>query len=62
MKDVTKMNVIGEVITFDDRTYDIVDVINENENLFYVCNFWYKKHKSIPQLIPSQFVKTYYNN
>lgn len=66
--DVTKMPVIGKVITspigpFDEATYDIVEIINDpNGNQVYVCNFWYKDYKRIPQLIHSALVKDYIPN
>lgn len=63
--DVTKMPIIGKVITipigpFDEAAYDVVEIINDTKgNPVYVCNFWYKEHKKIPQLIHSELVKEY---
>ena len=63
--DVTKMPIIGKVITipigpFDEATYDVVEIINDPKgNPVYVCNFWYKEYKKIPQLIHSELVKEY---
>lgn len=61
--DVTQMPIIGKVITnpigpYDEATYDVVEIIkDQNDNPVYVCNFWYKEYKRIPQLIHSMLVK-----
>lgn len=66
--DVTKMPIIGRVTTnpigpFDESTYDVVEIIHDPEgNPVYVCNFWYKEYKRIPQLIHSALVKSYIPN
>ncbi|NBU96846.1 MAG: hypothetical protein EBS19_01320 [Spirochaetia bacterium] len=64
-EDVTKMAVIGKVITypfgpFDEGEYDIVEIIDApgGKNI-YVCNKWYKEYKKIPQIIHSDLVKEY---
>jgi hypothetical protein len=63
--DVTKMPIIGKVITnpigpFDEASYDVVEIIEDpNGQPVYVCNFWYKEWKKIPQLIHSTLVKEY---
>lgn len=63
--DVTKMPIIGKVTTipigpFEEATYDVVEIIHDPKgNPVYVCNFWYKDYKRIPQLIHSQLVKEY---
>jgi hypothetical protein len=59
--DVTKMPVIGKVITkpigpFGPAEYDIVEVIESRGHKIYVANFWYKEWKKIPQLIHSELV------
>lgn len=64
--DVTKMPIIGKVITkpigpFDSAEYDVVEIIkDQNGQDVYVCNFWYKEWKKIPQLIHSELVDTFY--
>jgi hypothetical protein len=66
--DVTKMPIIGRVTTnpigpFDEATYDVVEIIRDQKgNPVYVCNFWYKDYKRIPQLIHSALVKSYIPN
>lgn len=64
-EDVTRMPVIGMVITkpigpFDEAEYDVVEIIEDmNGKEIYVCNKWYKEYKRIPQLIHSDLVKEY---
>lgn len=64
-EDVTRMPVIGTVITkpigpFDEAEYDVVEIIEDpNGKEIYVCNKWYKEYKRIPQLIHSDLVKEY---
>jgi len=64
-EDVTKMPVIGKVITkaigpFEEAEYDVVEIIDDmNGREIYVCNKWYKEYKRIPQLIHSELVKEY---
>lgn len=64
-EDVTKMPVIGKVIThaigpFDEGSYDIVEIIQDPSGKdIYICNTWYKEYKKIPQLIHSDLVKEY---
>ncbi len=66
--DVTKMPIIGKVITnpigpYDEATYDVVEIIkDQNGNPVYVCNFWYKDYKRVPQLIHSMLVKEWIPN
>jgi hypothetical protein len=57
MTDVENMIVIGQVVTFDDRHYDIVEVFKIEEQIFYICNQWYKKYKKIPLMIHQDCVK-----
>jgi hypothetical protein len=63
--DVTKMPVIGKVITkpigpFDSAEYNIVEIIkDQNDDDVYVCDFWYKEWKRIPQLIHSELVERF---
>ena len=63
--DVTKMPIIGRVITkpigpFEEAEYDVVEIIKDPKgNDVYVCNFWYKDYKKIPQLIHSELVSSY---
>ena len=64
-EDVTRMPVIGKVITkpigpFEDAEYDVVEIIEDPRGSeIYVCNKWYKEYKRIPQLIHSELVKEY---
>ena len=64
-EDVTKMPVIGMVITkpigpFEEAEYDVVEIIEDPSGRdIYVCNKWYKEYKRIPQLIHSELVKEY---
>lgn len=64
-EDVTRMPVIGKVITkaigpFEEGAYDIVEIIEDPSGKeIYVCNRWYKEYKRIPQLIHSDLVKEY---
>jgi hypothetical protein len=64
-EDVTKMPIIGKVIThpigpFDEGEYDIVEIIDSTDDKdIYVCNKWYKEYKRIPQIIHSDLVKEY---
>lgn len=64
-EDVTRMPVIGTVITkpigpFDEAEYDVVEIIDDPDGKeIYVCNKWYKEYKRIPQLIHSDLVKEY---
>ena len=60
--DVTKMPVIGKVITkpigpFESGEYDIVEIIETERGTIYVANMWYKEWKRIPQLIHSELVE-----
>ena len=60
--DVTKMPIIGKVITkpvgpFDSGEYDIVEIIETERGPIYVANMWYKEWKRIPQLIHSELVE-----
>ena len=62
--DVTKMPIIGKVITkpigpFPSAEYDVVEIIKDNGQDVYVCNIWYKEWKKIPQLIHSELVEKY---
>lgn len=63
--DVTKMPIIGKIVTnpigpFDEANYDVVEIINDpSGNPVYVCNFWYKEYKRIPQLVHSSLVKEF---
>jgi hypothetical protein len=63
--DVTKMPVIGKVITkpigpFDSSEYNVVEIIKDhNGDDVYVCDFWYKEWKRIPQLIHSELVSKF---
>jgi hypothetical protein len=64
-EDVTKMPIIGKVIThpigpFDEGEYDVVEIIDAPDGKdIYVCNKWYKEYKRIPQIIHSDLVKEY---
>ncbi len=64
-EDVTKMPIIGKVIThpigpFDEGEYDIVEIIDAPDGKdIYVCNKWYKEYKRIPQVIHADLVKEY---
>lgn len=61
--DVTKMPIIGSVITksigpFDEGYYDIVEVIQDPQGKeIYIANSWYKQE--VPQLIHSDLVKQF---
>jgi len=61
--DVTQMPIIGQVVTnsigpYGEATYDVVEIIQDDKgNPVYVCNFWYKDYKRIPQLVHSMLVK-----
>jgi hypothetical protein len=63
--DVTNMPIIGKVITkpigpFPSAEYDVVEIIkDQNGEDVYVCNFWYKEWKRIPQLIHSELVERF---
>lgn len=62
--DVTKMPIIGKVITkpigpYPGAEYDVVEIIKDNNQDVYVCNFWYKEWKRIPQLIHSELVERF---
>jgi hypothetical protein len=60
--DVTKMPIIGKVLTkaigpFEPGEYNVVEIIkDQNGDDVYVCDFWYKEWKRIPQLIHSELV------
>jgi hypothetical protein len=64
-EDVTRMPVIGKVIThaigpFDEGEYEVVEIIEDPEGKdIYVCNKWYKEYKRIPQIIHQNLVKEY---
>jgi hypothetical protein len=61
--DVTKMPIIGSVITkaighFSEGYYDIVEVIQDAQGKeIYIANSWYKS--GVPQLIHSDLVKQF---
>jgi hypothetical protein len=62
--DVTKMEVIGEIITEpmhgeSSKKYEVVEIIpaGNNDNFIYVINKWYKSN--VPQLIHSAMVSTF---
>ena len=63
--DVTSMPVIGKAITkpigpFESSEYNVVEIIKDDQGRdVYVCDRWYKEHKSIPQLIHSEMVERY---
>jgi len=63
--DVTNMPIIGKVITkpigpYPSAEYDVVEIIkDQNGEDVYVCNFWYKEWKRIPQLIHSELVERF---
>ena len=62
--DVTKMPIIGKVITkpigpFEPGEYDVVEIIETSKGFVYVANMWYKEYKRIPQLISSELVQEY---
>ena len=63
--DVTKMPIIGKVVTkpigpYPSAEYDVVEIIKDNNNQeVYICNFWYKEWKRIPQLIHSELVERF---
>ncbi len=62
--DVTKMPIIGKVITkpigpFESGEYDIVEIIETEKGPIYVANMWYKEWKRIPQLIHSELVEDF---
>ena len=63
--DVTKMPIIGKVITkpigpYPGAEYDVVEIIKDNNDQdVYICNFWYKEWKRIPQLIHSELVERF---
>lgn len=64
-RDVTKLPVIGKVITNPIGTYgegeeNVVEIIkgNNNEDI-YVTDKWYKEYKRIPLIIHSKLVKEY---
>lgn len=64
-RDVTKLPVIGKVITHPIGPYgegeeNVVEIIkgNNNEDV-YVTDKWYKEHKRIPLIIHSKLVKDY---
>jgi hypothetical protein len=63
--DVTNMTIIGKVITkpigpYPSAEYDVVEIIkDQNGEDVYVCNFWYKEWKRIPQLIHSELVERF---
>ena len=62
--DVTKMPIIGKVITkpigpFESGEYDIVEIIETERGPIYVANTWHKENKRIPQLIHSELVQEY---
>lgn len=59
--DVTKMPIIGQVITlpigpYKSNQYDVVEIIDTPQGAIYVTNQWYKEHKRIPQLIHCELV------
>ncbi len=65
--DVTKMPIIGRVITkpigtFEAGEYDIVEIIETEKGPIYVANMWYKEWKRIPQLIHSDLVEEFISN
>lgn len=65
--DVTKMPVIGKVITkpigpYDSGEYNVVEIIKVQGVDVYVCDFWYKEWKRIPQLIHSELVERFIAN
>lgn len=59
--DVTKMPIIGKVTAkaigpFGPSEYNVVEVIKDGQGKdVYVCDFWYKEYKRIPQIIHSDF-------
>jgi hypothetical protein len=61
--DVTKMPIIGSVITkaigpFEEGYYDIVEVIQDPQGKeIYIANSWYKP--GVPQLIHSDLVRQF---
>ncbi len=65
VSDVTNIPIIGKVITkpigpFPSAEYDVVEIIkDQNGEDVYVCNFWYKEWKRIPQLIHSELVERF---
>lgn len=65
--DVTKMPVIGKVVTkpigpYDSGEYNVVEIIKVQGVDVYVCDFWYKEWKRIPQLIHSELVERFIAN
>lgn len=65
--DVTKMPVIGKVVTkpigpYDSGEYNVVEIIKVQGVDVYVCDFWYKEWKRIPQLIHSELVERFIDN
>jgi hypothetical protein len=61
-KDVTKMPIIGTVMTkpiahYPAAEYNVVEIIETETGIIYVSDSWYKR--SIPQLIPESLVETY---
>lgn len=64
-KDVTKMPVIGKVITkpfmdFDSAEYNVVEIIQDKDKDVYIADSWYKP--GVPQLIHSDLVQEYIPN
>lgn len=61
--DVTKMPIIGRVITkpigpFDSGEYNVVEILKDRNGLdIYVVDKWYKRR--IPQIIHSEMVQEY---
>jgi hypothetical protein len=64
--DVTKMPIIGKIITrpigpFDRHEYNVVEIIKDRNGLdIYVVDKWYKRR--IPQIIHSELVEEYIPN
>jgi hypothetical protein len=66
IKDVSKMPVIGHLITSEFKwgdtiipsaTYNVVEIIDGNRGLIYITDKWYKS--GVPQIIHSNLVKEY---
>ena len=62
-KDVTKMPIIGKVITeeigpYESTTMDIVEIIDDESGKIYVANTWYKEGR-VPQIIHENLIKEF---